>query len=245
MNYRKMKWLLLPLVSMFMVWWLSSVWIHMLYAQDDIARAEVLSSTGTGYNFMKAQILFALMFVVTLFQLMPELGIQQIIKSSRTSWILKKVRYTFISAVYFAAVFILVEVILAVVYVGLDFLISYNYFWCMLLEWLALTFIYLFMGCIYLLFSVLFSSGIEALGASFLVTLVFMAMSFYRGVPTVYLTMSVMQMPIAEKIGLESIEPMSVVKPLVYNLVAMLLMIFVAVQVFKRKDLLDSRLHLI
>ena len=72
--------------------------------------------------------------------------LQQVIKTGRTRWILDRVRYTFISAMYFAAVFILVEVILGIARVGIDFLLKYNYFHCMLLGWLSLTFIYLFMG---------------------------------------------------------------------------------------------------
>ena len=133
MNYRKMKWLLIPLVVTFVVWWIASVYILTLNARDDLDLTDALLQTTTGYNFMKAQILFALMFVVTLFQLMPELGLQQIIKTGRRKWILDRVRYIFISAMYFAAVFILVEVVLGIMHVGIDFLLKYNYFWCMLL----------------------------------------------------------------------------------------------------------------
>ena len=145
---------------------------------------------------------------------------------------------------YFAAVFILVEIILAVVYVGLDFLTKYNYFWCMLLGWVSLTFIYLFMGCLYLMFEVLFSDGLLAIGASFIVTVIFMALSFYRYVPTVYLVMDIMPTPAMGELGLRS-DPMFVVKPLIYNIVAMVAMIFATIQLFKRKDLLDERSHLI
>mgnify|MGYP003361806990 FL=1 len=244
MNYRKMKWLLIPLVVTFVVWWIASVYILTLNARDDLDLTDALLQTTTGYNFMKAQILFALMFVVTLFQLMPELGLQQIIKTGRRKWILDRVRYIFISAMYFAAVFILVEVVLGIMHVGIDFLLKYNYFWCMLLGWLSLIFIYLFMGIIYLMFSVIFSPGLFAMGMSFLATLIFMVLSFYKYVPTVYLVMDIMQTPAMEKLGLRS-NPMFVVKPLIYNTIAMVVMIIVSVQVFKRKDLLDSNLQFI
>ena len=244
MNYRKMKWLLIPLVVTFVVWWIASVYILTLNARDDLDLTDALLQTTTGYNFMKAQILFALMFVVTLFQLMPELGLQQIIKTGRRKWILDRVRYIFISAMYFAAVFILVEVVLGIMHVGIDFLLKYNYFWCMLLGWLSLIFIYLFMGVIYLMFSVIFSPGLFAMGMSFLATLIFMVLSFYKYVPTVYLVMDIMQTPAMEKLGLRS-NPMLVVKPLVYNTIAMVVMIIVSVQVFKRKDLLDSNIQFI
>ncbi len=244
MNYRKMKWLLIPLVVTFVVWWIASVYILTLNARDDLDLTDALLQTTTGYNFMKAQILFALMFVVTLFQLMPELGLQQIIKTGRRKWILDRVRYIFISAMYFAAVFILVEVVLGIMHVGIDFLLKYNYFWCMLLGWLSLIFIYLFMGIIYLMFSVIFSPGLFAMGMSFLATLIFMVLSFYKYVPTVYLVMDIMQTPAMEKLGLRS-NPMFVVKPLIYNTIAMVVMIIVSVQVFKRKDLLDSNIQFI
>lgn len=244
MNYRKMKWLLIPLIVMFVIWWITSVWMHTLKIGDDQDWVDALLSTGTGYNYMKSQVLFALIFVAMLFQLMPELALQQIIKTGRRKWILDRVRYTLISAMYFAAVFILVEIILAVVYVGLDFLTKYNYFWCMLLGWVSLTFIYLFMGCLYLMFEVLFSDGLLAIGASFIVTVIFMALSFYRYVPTVYLVMDIMPTPAMGKLGLRS-DPMFVLKPLVYNIVAMVAMLFATIQVFKRKDLLDERSHLI
>ncbi len=244
MNYRKMKWLLIPLVVTFVVWWIASVYILTLNARDDLDLTDALLQTTTGYNFMKAQILFALMFVVTLFQLMPELGLQQIIKTGRRKWILDRVRYIFISAMYFAAVFILVEVVLGIMHVGIDFLLKYNYFWCMLLGWLSLIFIYLFMGVIYLMFSVIFSPGLFAMGMSFLATLIFMVLSFYKYVPTVYLVMDIMQTPAMEKLGLRS-NPMFVLKPLIYNTIAMVVMIIVSVQVFKRKDLLDSNIQFI
>ena len=244
MNYRKMKWLLIPLVVTFVVWWIASVYILTLNARDDLDLTDALLQTTTGYNFMKAQILFALMFVVTLFQLMPELGLQQIIKTGRRKWILDRVRYIFISAMYFAAVFILVEVVLGIMHVGIDFLLKYNYFWCMLLGWLSLIFIYLFMGIIYLMFSVIFSPGLFAMGMSFLATLIFMVLSFYKYVPTVYLVMDIMQTPAMEKLGLRS-NPMFVLKPLIYNTIAMVVMIIVSVQVFKRKDLLDSNIQFI
>ena len=244
MNYRKMKWLLIPLVVTFVVWWIASVYILTLNARDDLDLTDALLQTTTGYNFMKAQILFALMFVVTLFQLMPELGLQQIIKTGRRKWILDRVRYIFISAMYFAAVFILVEVVLGIMHVGIDFLLKYNYFWCMLLGWLSLIFIYLFMGIIYLMFSVIFSPGLFAMGMSFLATLIFMVLSFYKYVPTVYLVMDIMQTPAMEKLGLRS-NPMFVVKPLIYNTIAMVVMIIVSVQVFKRKDLLDNNIQFI
>jgi len=244
MNYRKMKWLLIPLVVTFVVWWIGSVYILTLNARDDLDLTDALLQTTTGYNFMKAQILFALMFVVTLFQLMPELGLQQIIKTGRKKWILDRVGYTFISSMYFAAVFILVEVILGIMHVGVNFLLKYNYFQCMLLGWLSLVFIYLFMGILYLMFSVIFSPGLLALGMSFLATLIFMVLSFYKYVPTVYLVMDIMQAPAMEKLGLRS-NPMLVVKPLVYNTIGMIAMIIVSIQVFKRKDLIDSSLQFI
>mgnify|MGYP003362636665 CR=1 FL=1 len=244
MNYRKMKWLLIPLIVMFVIWWITSVWMHTLKIGDDQDWVDALLSTGTGYNYMKSQVLFALIFVAMLFQLMPELALQQIIKTGRRKWILDRVRYIFISAMYFAAVFILVEVVLGIMHVGIDFLLKYNYFWCMLLGWLSLIFIYLFMGIIYLMFSVIFSPGLFAMGMSFLATLIFMVLSFYKYVPTVYLVMDIMQTPAMEKLGLRS-NPMFVVKPLIYNTIAMVVMIIVSVQVFKRKDLLDSNLQFI
>jgi len=204
MNYRKMKWLLIPLIVMFVIWWITSVWMHTLKIGDDQDWTDALLSTGTGYNYMKSQVLFALIFVAMLFQLMPELALQQIIKTGRRKWILDRVRYIFISAMYFAAVFILVEVVLGIMHVGIDFLLKYNYFWCMLLGWLSLIFIYLFMGIIYLMFSVIFSPGLFAMGMSFLATLIFMVLSFYKYVPTVYLVMDIMQTPAMEKLGLRS-----------------------------------------
>ena len=239
MNYRKMRWLLIPLIVIFALWWITSVLIPTFNVRDESSWTEFLLTTMTGYNFMKAQTLFALMFVVSLFQLMPELGLQQVIKTGRTRWILDRIRYTFISAMYFAAVFILVEVILGIARVGIDFLLKYNYFHCMLLGWLSLTFIYLFMGILYLMFSVLLSAGLPAMGMSFLVTLVFMAMSFYKYIPTVYLIMDIMQTPAMEKVGFKS-DPMFVIKPLIYNTIAIIAMVTVSIQVFKRKDLLDS-----
>ena len=70
-------------------------------------------------------------------------------------------------------------------------------------------------------------------------TLIFMALSFYEYVPTVYLVMDIMQTPVMQKLGMKS-NPAFVVKPLVYNTIAMVLMVTVSIQVFKRKDLLDS-----
>ena len=124
MNYRKMRWLLIPLIVIFALWWITSVLIPTFNVRDESSWTEFLLTTMTGYNFMKAQTLFALMFVVSLFQLMPELGLQQVIKTGRTRWILDRIRYTFISAMYFAAVFILVEVILGIARVGIDFRIN-------------------------------------------------------------------------------------------------------------------------
>ena len=83
MNYRKMKWLLIPLTVMFVIWWVTSVWVGTLSAKEDWDWVDAMLTTATGYNFMKAQTLFALMFVVSLFQLMPELGLQQVIKIGR------------------------------------------------------------------------------------------------------------------------------------------------------------------
>ena len=157
----------------------------------------------------------------------------------RSRWILDRVRYTLISAMYFAAVFIIVEVILGIMRVGIDFLLKYDYFQCMLLGWLSLTFIYMFMGILYLMFSIVISPGLPAMGMSFLMTLIFMALSFYEYVPTVYLVMDIMQTPVMQKLGMKS-NPAFVVKPLVYNTIAMVLMVTVSIQVFKRKDLLDS-----
>ena len=239
MNYRKMKWLLIPLTVMFVIWWVTSVWVGTLSAKEDWDWVDAMLTTATGYNFMKAQTLFALMFVVSLFQLMPELGLQQVIKTGRTRWILDRVRYTLISAMYFAAVFIIVEIVLGIMRVGIDFLLKYDYFQCMLLGWLSLTFIYMFMGILYLMFSIVISPGLPAMGMSFLMTLIFMALSFYEYVPTVYLVMDIMQTPVMQKLGMKS-NPAFVVKPLVYNTIAMVLMVTVSIQVFKRKDLLDS-----
>lgn len=245
MNYKKMKWLLIPLVGMFVLWWIASVWIYTRNPKDHMEIIEAALSTGSGYNYIKPQILFAMIFVVTLFQLMPELGLQQVIKTGRTRWILDRVRYTFISAMYFAAIFIAVETVFGVIRIEFTFLIKLNYFWCMLLGWISLTFIYLFMGCIYLMFSVLLSAGLVALGVSFLVSLIFMALSMYSFVPTVYLVMDVMQWPAMKEMGMRGMDIMFVVKPLIYNAIAMVAMIIVSVQVFKRKDLLDSSLQLI
>ena len=136
------------------------------------------------------------------------------------------------------------EVILGIMHVGVNFLLKYNYFQCMLLGWLSLVFIYLFMGILYLMFSVIFSPGLLALGMSFLATLIFMVLSFYKYVPTVYLVMDIMQAPAMEKLGLRN-NPMLVVKPLVYNTIGMIAMIIVSIQVFKRKDLIDSSLQFI
>ena len=146
---------------MFVIWWVTSVWVGTLNAKEDWDWIDAMLTTATGYNFMKAQTLFALMFVVSLFQLMPELGLQQVIKTGRTRWILDRVRYTFISAMYFAAIFIAVETVFGVIRIEFTFLIKFNYFWCMLLGWISLTFIYLFMGCLYLVFSVLLSAGLK------------------------------------------------------------------------------------
>ena len=130
-------------------------------------------------------------------------------------------RYTFISAMYFAAIFIAVETVFGVIRIEFTFLIKFNYFWCMLLGWISLTFIYLFMGCLYLVFSVLLSAGLVALGASFLVSLIFMALSFYNSVPTVYLVMDVMQWPAMKEMGMRGMDIMFVIKPLIYNAIAM------------------------
>ncbi len=239
MNYRKMKWLLIPLVAMFALWWVGSVWMITLNAQEDLDWVDVLIKTTTGYNFMKAQLLFSLMFVVSLFQLMPELGLQRVVKTGRRRWILDRIGYTFISAMYFAAVFIIVEVVLAIVRVGTDFLLKYDYFQCMLLGWLSLTFIYFFMGILYLMFSVIFSPGLLAMGITFLIDLIFMALSFYRYMPMVYMVMDIMNIPAMKKVGLIT-DSTFVIKPLIYNAVAIIAMVTVSIQVFKRKDLLDS-----
>ena len=58
------------------------------------------------------------------------------------------------------------------------------------------------------------------------------------------LVMDIMQAPAMEKLGLRS-NPMLVVKPLVYNTIGMIAMIIVSIQVFKRKDLIDSSLQFI
>jgi len=84
-----------------------------------------------------------------------------------------------------------------------------------------------------------------ALGASFLVSLVFMVASFYRNLPSVYAVMDVMQWPAIEKMGMGRFDIMFVIEPLIYNIVAMVAMIFATIQLFKRKDLLDERSHLI
>ena len=107
---------------------------------------------------------------------------------------------------YFAAIFIAVETVFGVIRIEFTFLIKFNYFWCMLLGWISLTFIYLFMGCLYLVFSVLLSAGLVALGASFLVSLIFMALSFYNSVPTVYLVMDVMQWPAMKEMGMRGMD---------------------------------------
>ena len=216
MNYRKMRWLLIPLIVIFALWWITSVLIPTFNVRDESSWTEFLLTTMTGYNFMKAQTLFALMFVVSLFQLMPELGLQQVIKTGRRRWILDRVGYTFISAMYFAAMFILVEVVLGVARVGIDFLLKYDYFQCMLLGWLSLTFIYLFMGLLYLMFSVIFSPGLTAVGMTFLMDLIFMAMSLYRHIPTIYVVMDIMPVPAMRKVGLIT-NSMFVVKPLICN----------------------------
>ena len=65
----------IPLIVMFIVWWFASVWIYTRYPADRMDKLEHSMSTGAGYNYMKAQILFSMTFVVTLFQLLPELGI--------------------------------------------------------------------------------------------------------------------------------------------------------------------------
>ena len=244
MNYRKMKWLLIPLTVMFVVWWIASVVMITLNASEDLDWIDALMKTTTGYNFMKAQLLFSLMFVVSLFQLMPELGLQQVIKTGRTRWILDRVGYTFISAMYFAAVFILVEVVLDIARIGIDFLLKYDYFQCMLLGWLSLTFIYLFMGILYLMFSVIFSPGLLAMGMTFLMDLIFMGLSFYKNIPLVYIVMDIMQLPVLKKIGFVT-DSTFVIKPLAYNTIAMILMVIVSIQVFKRKDLLDSSMQFI
>lgn len=245
MNYRKIKWMAIPLLVMFIVWWFASVWIYTRYPADRMNKLESSMSTGAGYNYMKAQILFSMTFVVTLFQLLPELGIQDVIKRGRARWVFARLRYIFVSAMYFAAIFILVEISLSIADIGIDFLIKYNYFHCMLLGWISLTFIYFFMGCLYLMFSVIFSAGLVALGASFIVSLVFMVASFYRNLPSVYAVMDVMQWPAIEKMGMGRFDIMFVVKPLVYNIVAMAAIIIVTIRVFRRKDLLDSSLQLI
>ena len=208
-------------------------------------KLESSMSTEAGYNYMKAQILFSMTFVVTLFQLLPELGMQDVIKRGRARWVFARLKYIFVSAMYFAAIFILVEISLSIADIGIDFLIKYNYFQCMLLGWLSLAFIYFFMGCLYLMFSVLFSAGLVALGASFLVSLVFMVASFYRNLPSVYAVMDAMQWPAIEKMGMGRFDIMFVIEPLIYNTVAMVAIIIVTIRVFKRKDLLDSRLQLI
>ena len=95
------------------------------------------------------------------------------------------------------------------------------------------------------MFSVIFSAGLVALGASFIVSLVFMVASFYRNIPSVYAVMDVMQWPAIEKMGMGRFDIMFVIEPLIYNIVAMVAMIIVTIQVFKRKDLLDSRFQLI
>ena len=244
MNYRKMKWLLIPLTVMFVVWWIASVVMITLNASEDLDWIDALIKTTAGYNFVKAQLLFSLMFVVLLFQLMPELGLQQVIKTGRRRWILDRVGYTFISAMYFAAMFILVEVVLGVARVGLDFLLKYDYFQCMLLGWLSLTFIYLFMGLLYLMFSVIFSPGLTAVGITFLMDLIFMAMSLYRHIPTIYVVMDIMPVPAMRKVGLIT-NSMFVVKPLICNTIAMVIMVIVSIRVFRRKDLLDSSMQFI
>ena len=229
---------------MFVIWWITSVWMHTLKIGDDQDWVDALLSTGTGYNYMKSQVLFALIFVAMLFQLMPELALQQIIKTGRRKWILDRVRYIFISAMYFAAVFILVEVVLGIARVGIDFLLKYDYFQCMLLGWLSLTFIYMFMGLLYLMFSVIFSPGLTAVGMTFLMDLIFMAMSLYRHIPTIYVVMDIMPIPAMRKVGLIT-NSMFVVKPLICNTIAMVIMVIVSIQVFKRKDLLDSSMQFI
>ena len=57
--------------------------------------------------------------------------------------------------------------------------------------------------------------------------------------------MDVMQWPAIEKMGMGRFDIMFVVKPLVYNIVAMAAIIIVTIRVFRRKDLLDSSLQLI
>ena len=65
----------------------------------------------------------------------------------------------------------------------------------------------------------------------------------YNFVPTVYLVMDVMQWPAMKEMGMRGMDIMFVIKPLIYNAIAMVAMIIVSIQVFKRKDLLDNRLH--
>ena len=57
--------------------------------------------------------------------------------------------------------------------------------------------------------------------------------------------MDVMQWPAIEKMGMGRFDIMFVIEPLIYNTVAMVAIIIVTIRVFKRKDLLDSRLQLI
>ena len=140
--------------------------------------------------------------------------------------------------------FILVEVVLGIARVGIDFLLKYDYFQCMLLGWLSLTFIYMFMGLLYLMFSVIFSPGLTAVGMTFLMDLIFMAMSLYRHIPTIYVVMDIMPIPAMRKVGLIT-NSMFVVKPLICNTIAMVIMVIVSIQVFKRKDLLDSSMQFI
>ena len=83
MNYRKIRWMAIPLIVMFVFWWIASVWIYTRYPADRMAKLYASMSTGAGYNYMKAQILFSMTFVVTLFQLLPELGMQDVIKRGR------------------------------------------------------------------------------------------------------------------------------------------------------------------
>ena len=235
MNYRQMKWSVLPLAAMFLLWWFVSAGMHLKsFKENSLEQLAVLASTMQGCNYMKAQVLFSVIYLVMLYMILPQARAEHLVRETRSRWILKRIGEMGIGASYFAATFVLLQVIMAIVVLDLSFLQAHQYFVGMFLYWTALLLLYWFLGGIFLLCNLLVISKLKALALTVLISTVLMAMAFYRYIPTVYLSLDIVQLSIAD------IDVFAVfLRPIFWNVPILTGVLYLSRIVFLRKDLMQ------
>lgn len=236
MNYRKILYSIPILVVLLVLWWIVSTGLYLSSApRDDYDRLGILTSTMQGYNYMKAQVLFSAIFVIILFAWQTESSELYLIRDSRLHCVIRKIAGMGLSAVLYATLFVIVEVVINTGVMRYQFLDQYNYYISAAIYWSALVLLYWFTGSIYYLCSMFTKSYLKAVAITFVISVVIMACALYRSIPTIYLAMDILQISISGNANIYSY-----ILSIKWNIPVMLIMWYCSYILFSKKDILSN-----